>query len=98
MIDSDPDANIADVIGEEVKFCDTIGGKMKDLKDKIQKRKLPLDVPKNQVIEGDVYNCLIVTAYLFNITSSFNICQDIIFFYENKYLKKKNPNFSPIIL
>ncbi|MFX1490017.1 MAG: AAA family ATPase [Promethearchaeota archaeon] len=59
VIDSDPDANIADVIGEEVKFCDTIGGKMKDLKDKIQKRQLPLDVPKNQVIEGDVYNCLI---------------------------------------
>jgi CO dehydrogenase maturation factor len=59
VIDSDPDANIADVIGEEVNFCDTIGGKMKDLKDKIQKRQLPLDVPKNQVIEGDVYNCLI---------------------------------------
>ncbi|MFX0080346.1 MAG: AAA family ATPase [Candidatus Hodarchaeota archaeon] len=59
VIDSDPDANIADVIGEEVKFCDTIGGKMKVLKDKIQKRQLPLDVPKNQVIEGDVYECLI---------------------------------------
>ncbi len=59
VIDSDPDANIADVIGEEVQFCDTIGGKMKDLKDKIQKRQLPLDVPKNQIIEGDVYDCLI---------------------------------------
>ena len=59
VIDSDPDANIADVIGEEVQFCDTIGGKMKDLKDKIQKRQLPLDMPKNQVIEGDVYECLI---------------------------------------
>ncbi|MFX0144851.1 MAG: AAA family ATPase [Candidatus Hodarchaeota archaeon] len=59
VIDSDPDANIADVIGEEVQFCDTIGGKMKNLKDKIQKRQLPLDVPKNQIIEGDVYKCLI---------------------------------------
>lgn len=59
VIDSDPDANIADVIGEEVQFCDTIGGKMKILKDKIQKRKLPLEVPKNQIIEGDVYKCLI---------------------------------------
>jgi CO dehydrogenase maturation factor len=59
VIDSDPDANIADVIGEEVEFCDTIGGKMKSLKDKIQKRQLPLDVPKNQIIEGDVYDCLI---------------------------------------
>ncbi|MFW9879428.1 MAG: AAA family ATPase [Candidatus Thorarchaeota archaeon] len=59
VIDSDPDANIADVIGEEVQFCDTIGGKMKTLKDKIQTRQLPLDVPKNQIIEGDVYKCLI---------------------------------------
>lgn len=59
VIDSDPDANIADVIGEEVQFCDTLGGKMKVLKDKIQKRQLPLDVPKNQIIEGDVYDCLI---------------------------------------
>lgn len=59
VIDSDPDANIADVIGEEVQFCDTIGGKMKFLKDKIQKRQLPLEVPKNQIIEGDVYDCLI---------------------------------------
>jgi CO dehydrogenase maturation factor len=59
VIDSDPDANVADVIGEEINFCDTIGGKMKVLKDKIQKRQLPLDVPKNQIIEGDVYKCLI---------------------------------------
>ncbi|MFX1325045.1 MAG: AAA family ATPase [Promethearchaeota archaeon] len=59
VIDSDPDANVADVIGKEVQFCDTIGGKMKVLKDKIQKRQMPLDVPKNQIIEGDVYDCLI---------------------------------------
>ena len=59
VIDSDPDANIADVIGEEVKFRDTIGGKMKVLKDKIQKRQLPLDLPKNQIIEGDVFKSLI---------------------------------------
>ncbi len=59
VIDSDPDANIADVIGEEVRFRDTIGGKMKDLKDKIQKRQLPLDMPKNQIIEGDVFKSLI---------------------------------------
>ena len=41
------------------RFRDTIGGKMKVLKDKIQRRQLPLDVPKNQLIEGDVYDCLI---------------------------------------
>ena len=59
VIDSDPDANVADVIGEEVKFCDTIGGKMKVLKDKIQSLKLSPNTPKNQLIESDVYNCLI---------------------------------------
>ena len=59
VIDSDPDANVADVIGEEIKFCDTIGGKMKVLKDKIQSLKLSPNTPKNQLIEADVYNCLI---------------------------------------
>ena len=59
VIDSDPDANVADIIGEEVKFCDTIGGKMKVLKDKIQSLKLSPNTPKNQLIESDVYNCLI---------------------------------------
>ena len=58
VIDSDPDANVADVIGEEVKFCDTIGGKMKILKDKIQSMKLSPNTPKNQLIESDVYTCL----------------------------------------
>ena len=59
VIDSDPDANVADVIGQEVQFCDTIGGKMKVLKDKIQSMKLSPNTPKNQLIESDVYNCLI---------------------------------------
>ncbi|MHA1803700.1 MAG: AAA family ATPase [Promethearchaeota archaeon] len=59
VIDSDPDANIADVIGQNIHFSDTIGGKMKVLKEKIQKRQLPLDVPKNQIIEGDVYKSII---------------------------------------
>jgi len=59
VIDSDPDANVADVIGKEISFGETIGGKMTVLKEKIQRRQLPLDVPKNQIIEGDVYRCLI---------------------------------------
>ena len=59
VIDSDPDANVADVIGEEIKFCDTLGGKMKVLKDKIQGFKISPNTPKNQLIESDVYNCLI---------------------------------------
>ena len=36
VIDADPDANVADVIGKEVHFSETIGGKMKILKDKIE--------------------------------------------------------------
>lgn len=59
VIDSDPDANVADVIGQEVRFGDTIGGKMKVLKDKIQKMKIPPNIPKNQLIESDVYSCII---------------------------------------
>ena len=59
VIDSDPDANVADVIGEDIKFCDTIGGKMKVLKDKIQSFKVGPNEPKNQLIESDVFNCLI---------------------------------------
>ena len=59
VIDSDPDANIADVIGEEVKFCDTLGGKMKILKDKIQSFKLSPTIPKQDIIESDVFSCLI---------------------------------------
>ena len=59
VIDSDPDANVADVIGEEIKFCDTIGGKMKILKDKIQGFKLSPGTPKQDLIESDVFSCLI---------------------------------------
>ncbi len=59
VIDSDPDANIGDIIGNEVSFSQTIGGMMRVLKEKIQSRKMPLDVPKNQIIEGDLYKCLI---------------------------------------
>ncbi len=59
VIDSDPDANVADVIGKEIKFCDTIGGKMKVLKDKIQSMKLPPNTEKSKVIESEVFNCLL---------------------------------------
>ncbi len=59
VIDSDPDANLSDVIGKKIAFCDTIGGKMAQLKDQIQKMKLPPDSPKNQIIESEVFDCLI---------------------------------------
>ncbi|MFO8019026.1 MAG: AAA family ATPase [Promethearchaeia archaeon] len=59
IIDSDPDANVADVTQTEVKFTDTLGGRMKILKEKIKKRKLSPTISKNSVIEGDIYRCLI---------------------------------------
>ncbi|MFX1274120.1 MAG: AAA family ATPase [Promethearchaeota archaeon] len=59
VIDADPDANVADIIGEEIHFNETIGGKMTVLKEKITKRQIPLDVPKNQIIEAEVFDAII---------------------------------------
>jgi len=59
VIDADPDANVADVIGKEVKFSDTIGGKMAELKKKIEKRQIPINVPKSDIVESDVFECLL---------------------------------------
>ncbi|MHA1669990.1 MAG: nucleotide-binding protein [Promethearchaeota archaeon] len=59
IIDADPDANIGDIIGEYVGFKQTVGGKMTALKEKIQKRQIPLEVSKNQIIESEVFEALI---------------------------------------
>jgi CO dehydrogenase maturation factor len=59
VIDSDPDANIGDVIGRKVDFSETLASKMQELKRKIKNNEIPLDVPKNQIIEGDVFSSLI---------------------------------------
>jgi CO dehydrogenase maturation factor len=59
VIDADPDANIGDIIGKEIHFKETVGGKMAVLKQKIQKRQIPLDVSKDQIIESEVFEALI---------------------------------------
>lgn len=59
VIDADPDANIADIIGQEIHFKETIGGKMAVLKHKIEKRQIPLNVSKDQIIESEVFDALI---------------------------------------
>ncbi|MHA2184134.1 MAG: AAA family ATPase [Promethearchaeota archaeon] len=59
VIDADPDANIGDIIGKEIKFKETIGGKMTVLKNKIQKQQIPLDVSKDQIIESEVFSALL---------------------------------------
>lgn len=59
VIDADPDANIGDIIGKDIHFKETVGGKMAVLKDKIQKRQIPLDISKDQIIESEVFEALI---------------------------------------
>ena len=59
VIDADPDANIGDIIGKEIHFKETVGGKMAVLKNKIQKRQIPLGVSKDQIIESEVFEALI---------------------------------------
>lgn len=59
VIDADPDANIGDLIGKEIHFKETIGGKMAEFKHKIQKRQIPLDVSKDQIVESEVFETLI---------------------------------------
>jgi len=59
IIDADPDANIGDIIGKEIQFSETVGGKMAELKQKIQKRQIPLEVSKDQIVESEVFDSLI---------------------------------------
>jgi CO dehydrogenase maturation factor len=59
VIDADPDANIGDIIGREIHFKETVGGKMAAFKHKIQKRLIPLDVSKDQIVESEVFDALI---------------------------------------
>jgi CO dehydrogenase maturation factor len=59
VIDADPDANIGDIIGKEIHFNETVGGKMAEFKHKIQKRLIPLDVSKDQIVESEVFEALI---------------------------------------
>ena len=48
VIDADPDANIGDIIGKEIKFSETIGGKMTKLQERIQKRQKDRNVRENR--------------------------------------------------
>lgn len=59
VIDADPDANLGDVLGKNLRFNDTLASKMQEMKEKIQKQKIPAGMPKNQIIEGNVFSSLI---------------------------------------
>ena len=55
VIDADPDANIADLIGETIDFKDTIAGKMKALQEKIVKNRIAPYKDKKQAIEAEIF-------------------------------------------
>lgn len=59
IIDADPDANVGDLIGKEVSFGETVGGKMNELKKKIQRREFPPNMPKTSLIESEIFSSLI---------------------------------------
>jgi CO dehydrogenase maturation factor len=59
IIDADPDANVGDLIGKEVSFGETVGGKMSELKKKIQRREFPPNMPKTSLIESEIFSSLI---------------------------------------
>lgn len=59
VIDADPDSNIADLLGMEVPFKDTVGGITTELKHQMANRSLPLGMSKNQMLEAEIYDSLI---------------------------------------
>ncbi len=59
VIDADPDANIADVIGKKIHFKDTIAGKMTNLRIKIEKNILYPYKDKKQAMEAEIFNCFL---------------------------------------
>lgn len=61
VIDADPDANIADMIGEKVNFKDTIAGKMTNLRKKIEMNMISPYKNKKQAMEAEIFNCFLRT-------------------------------------
>ena len=59
VIDADPDANVADLIGQKIHFEDTIAGKMHKLRRKIEKNMISPYKNKNQAIEAEIFNCFL---------------------------------------
>jgi CO dehydrogenase maturation factor len=59
VIDADPDSNIADLLGMDISFKETIGGITTELKHKIDNRELSPDISKNQLLEAEIFDSLI---------------------------------------
>jgi len=59
VIDADPDSNIADLVGFNVNFKDTIAGKMHSLMYKIQNENIAPYKTNKQAIEAEIFNCIL---------------------------------------
>jgi len=54
VIDADPDANIADLVGKNIEFHDTIGGKVTEIGRKIARKEIPSHLSERSLIEEEV--------------------------------------------
>ena len=59
VIDADPDSNIADLVGFNIDFKDTIAGKMHSLMYKIQNENIAPYKTNKQAIEAEIFNCIL---------------------------------------
>lgn len=59
VIDADPDANIADLIGKKVKFRDTLAGKMRDYRIQVEQKASSIYDGKKSAIESEIFNAMI---------------------------------------
>jgi len=59
VIDADPDANVADLVGKNVHFENTIGGKMHEIMKRIKMKMLAPYKDSKQAIEAEIFNCFL---------------------------------------
>ena len=59
VIDADPDSNVADLLGTNVDFMDTIAGKMHSIMHKIENNNIFPYKDKKSAVESEIFNCII---------------------------------------
>jgi CO dehydrogenase maturation factor len=59
VIDADPDSNVADLLGTNIDFMDTIAGKMHSIMHKIENNNIFPYKDKKSAIETEIFNCII---------------------------------------
>ncbi|MFO8020777.1 MAG: AAA family ATPase [Promethearchaeia archaeon] len=58
VIDADPDANIADLINKHIEFRDTLAGKLRDYRVKIEKNMKTIYDGEKSAIENEIFNAM----------------------------------------